>query len=63
MRNMIKSKDMVDRFSGYSIYRNSIRMKQIVGRRKEIIEDNFLELKKEKFSDWKNPIRAKKKKI
>ena len=35
-----------DRFSGYSINRNSVRKEQIVERRKATTEDNFLELKK-----------------
>ena len=35
-----------DRFSGYSINRNSVRKEQIVERRKATTGDNFLELKK-----------------
>lgn len=41
-----KLRDGEDRFSGYSINRNSVRKEQIVERRKATTGDNFLELKK-----------------
>lgn len=41
-----KLRDREDRFSGYSINRNSVRKEQIVERRKATTGDNFLELKK-----------------
>ena len=41
-----KLRNREDRFSGYSINRNSVRKEQIVERRKATREDNFLELKK-----------------
>lgn len=47
MLSMIdKLRDREDRFSGYSINRNSVRKEQIVERRKATTGDNFLELKK-----------------
>lgn len=41
-----KLRNREDRFSGYSINRNSVRKERIVERRKATTEDNFLELKK-----------------
>lgn len=41
-----KLRDREDRFSGYSINRNSVRKEQIVERRKATTGTNFLELKK-----------------